>query len=211
MDKSIETIWKEGFLENDKLVAPKLNNLYNRKSEHIIEKFNRMFRMNLILIVLFSFTFLAYTIYDGIALLGISYFIIMISIAVVNKKMLNSLGEIDKNVSSYIYLKSFNEWMNKQLFINRRMAKFYYPAFFLLLVAWLGSYGKGFRNEILGSNHEIYFYNGLPVYWIISILIITGIIAFFGGKIYNFEVNLVYGRVFTKLDELIKDIEELRE
>jgi hypothetical protein len=32
----------------------------------------------------------------------------------------------------------------------------------------------------------------------------------FGGKIYTWDVNLVYGRVFQKLDELIADIEELK-
>jgi hypothetical protein len=31
MEKSIENIWKEGFLKNDALVAPTLNNLYNQK------------------------------------------------------------------------------------------------------------------------------------------------------------------------------------
>jgi hypothetical protein len=31
MEKSIETIWKKVFFENDALVA-KLNNLYNQKS-----------------------------------------------------------------------------------------------------------------------------------------------------------------------------------
>jgi len=39
MEKSIETIWKEGFLESDALVAPKLNDLYNQKSIHIVDKF----------------------------------------------------------------------------------------------------------------------------------------------------------------------------
>ena len=28
MEKSIESIWKEGFLKSDALVAPKLNDLY---------------------------------------------------------------------------------------------------------------------------------------------------------------------------------------
>ena len=44
MEKSIETIWKQGFLKSDALVAPKLNDLYNQKSTHIIDKFNNMFR-----------------------------------------------------------------------------------------------------------------------------------------------------------------------
>ena len=56
MEKSIETIWKEGFLNQDALIAPKLNNLYNKKSTHIVDKFKRMFRINLIAIEDFSMT-----------------------------------------------------------------------------------------------------------------------------------------------------------
>jgi hypothetical protein len=47
MEKSIEHIWKTGFLDSKALVAPQVNDLYTRKSEHIIEKFKRMFRFNL--------------------------------------------------------------------------------------------------------------------------------------------------------------------
>jgi hypothetical protein len=34
--------------------------------------------------------------------------------------------------------------------------------------------------------------------------------AVFGGSIYKWDVDLVYGRVFKKLDEIIADMEELR-
>ncbi len=44
MDKSIETIWKEGFLRGDALVAPKVNDLYAQKSRHIVDKIQRMNR-----------------------------------------------------------------------------------------------------------------------------------------------------------------------
>ena len=57
MEKSIESIWKEGFLEKDAMVAPKINNLYNQKSIHIIDKFKRMFKINLnALVILFFFS-----------------------------------------------------------------------------------------------------------------------------------------------------------
>ena len=42
MEKSIEAIWKEGFLEQDALVAPKINELYNQKSSDIVDKMTRM-------------------------------------------------------------------------------------------------------------------------------------------------------------------------
>ena len=54
MEKSIETIWKEGFIKNDALVAPKLNDLYNQKSIDIVEKFKRMYKLNRIGIAAFA-------------------------------------------------------------------------------------------------------------------------------------------------------------
>jgi hypothetical protein len=62
MEKSIENIWKEGFLKSDALVAPKINNLYNQKSKHLTAKFERMFKINLIAIVVFSAVFIIATI-----------------------------------------------------------------------------------------------------------------------------------------------------
>ena len=58
MEKSIETIWKEGFLNNDALLAPQVNNLYHKKSNHIVDKFKRMFKFNLIAILIGSFALL---------------------------------------------------------------------------------------------------------------------------------------------------------
>ena len=38
MRNSIEEIWKEGFLNEKSLVAPKINDLYNQKSMDLIDK-----------------------------------------------------------------------------------------------------------------------------------------------------------------------------
>ena len=46
MENSIKSIWQEGFLKNNDLIAPKVVNLYDRKSEHIIDKYKRMFKKN---------------------------------------------------------------------------------------------------------------------------------------------------------------------
>ena len=51
MEKSIESIWKEGFLQKNALVVPKLNNLYDKKSIHIIDKFKRMFKISSIVVL----------------------------------------------------------------------------------------------------------------------------------------------------------------
>ena len=37
MTKSIETMWKEGFVKEEQLIAPKINDLYNRKLSYYIK------------------------------------------------------------------------------------------------------------------------------------------------------------------------------
>ena len=38
MEKSIEQIWKGGFMNNKELTAPKINALYNQKSINLVDR-----------------------------------------------------------------------------------------------------------------------------------------------------------------------------
>jgi len=91
MEKSIENIWKEGFLKSDALVAPKINDLYNQKSIHIIDKFKRMFKINLIAIVAFSFFILIVSFFVGIPLMGSIFFVALTVLVIINKRLFNDL------------------------------------------------------------------------------------------------------------------------
>lgn len=211
MEKSIETIWKEGFLESDALVAPKLNKLYTQKSIHIIDKFTRMFSINLKALVVFSFVVLVASFFVQIPVLGVLMFILLNTIVIVNRKLLKGIKEIDKNVSSYQYLKAFDNWMKAQILTNVKMSRFIYPYTFLAMIAgfWFSSNFQEAFNEILGS-HQIYFLKGIPVFWVLGIVLITGVLAYFGGALYKLDFKIVYGRVLRKLDEIIADMDELR-
>ncbi|MCH7523856.1 MAG: hypothetical protein IIC74_02310 [Bacteroidetes bacterium] len=211
MEKSIETIWKEGFLENDALVAPKLNNLYNQKSIHIIDKFKRMFKINLNALVVFSFVFLVISFLVKIPVVGVLMFILFNVIVIVNKKLFKGLNKIDKNVSSYLYLKSFDNWMKEQISINMKMSRYIYPYIFLAMISgfWFSSDFQDTFNRILGD-HQIYLIYGIPVFWVLGILFIMALLAIFGGRIYKWDLNIVYGRILKKLDETLADMEELR-
>lgn len=217
MERSIEDIWKEGFLKNDALVAPKINDLYNQKSIHIIDKFKRMFRINLIAIVAFSFFFLIISYFVGIPLMGAIFFVALAALVIINKRLFNDLEKIHKGVSSYQYLKAFNQWIQKMLVINKRLAKFLYPTFFMSMVIgfWFKDaegipLGERLVNEVLIGFPDIYLVYGIPLIAIIVIVLIMGFLAFFGGRIYQWDLNLVYGRVFKKLKELMTEIESLR-
>jgi hypothetical protein len=212
MEKSIETIWKEGFLKEDALIAPKLNNLYTQKSKHIIDKIVRMLKINLRGIVIFSFIVLIATYVQGFFLGGILIFILLNTVVFINRNLLSSLKTIDKSLNSYDYLKSFDSWLKKQIAINVKLSAFVYPSLFVSLILgfWFSErFQKGIA-IILGNYNEIYFYKGYPIFWIVLLVTITCLLAVFGGKIYKWDVNLIYGRVFKKLEEIITDIEELR-
>ena len=217
MEKSIETIWKEGFLKSDALIAPKVNDLYNQKSKHVIDKFKRMFKINLIAIVVFAFAILVVTTFNGLPIIGISWFLILIGLVIVNKKLKSSLEKIDYDKNSYEYLMSFNKWLQEQLAINRKMARLYYPLFFLSIVVgfWYVdaegvSLGERLVGEVLYGFPDIYLINGVPLIGIALVVIIAGVLALFGGRIYNMDVKIIYGRMFNKIEELITDLEELR-
>src|SRR6056297_560924 len=131
MEKSIEQIWKAGFLDSKALIAPKVNDLYTRKSEHIIEKFKRMFRFNLKAIAVGGIMGLGGFFMLKLPITGIAFFITLAVVFIVNKRELDDLEKVDKCLSSYDYLKSFDNWMKDQVSMNARMAKFYYPFIFL--------------------------------------------------------------------------------
>jgi hypothetical protein len=218
MEKSIENTWKEGFLKSDALVAPKINNLYNQKSIHITAKFERMAKINLVAIVVFAVIFLLITTYNGLLVLGISWFLILSGLVIVNYRSLKGLNKVNNHTNSYEYLVSFNDWLQNQLSMNRKMARLYYPLLFLTIIIgfWLFDaegipLGERLVGEVLYGFPDIYMVNGIPLLAIIFMAVIVGVLFLFGGKIYMLDVSIIYGRIFKKLDDLLADIEELKE
>lgn len=216
MERSIENIWKEGFLKNDALVAPKVNNLYTKKSIHIIDKFKRMFRINLIAIVAFSFIFLIVSHFVGIPVTGVLFFVTLMVLVIINKRLLNSLEKIDKGESSYEYLKAFSGWIKEQVAVNRRISTFLYPIFLMSLILgfWFKDVkgiplGERLVDKILLNYPDTYLIFGIPLTGIIIIVLLLGLLAFSGSRIYQWDLNLIYGKVLKKLDELLTDIESL--
>jgi len=217
MENSIETIWQQGFLKSDALVAPRLNNLYKKKSIDIVEKFKRMYRLNLYAILVFAVIVLFASFVTGISYMGIAMFILFNVIVVVNLKFKKKLYEIDKTQNSYDYLTSFNMWMKEILMVNEKLGKFVYPYVFLSLVVgfWLGSIGGDIPSDELVSmvinefpNTQLIF--GIPIIVIGAVIIVMIIISFFGARIGKWDFNIIYGRILKKLESLLAEMEELR-
>ena len=217
MQKSIESIWKEGFLQKDALVAPKLNDLYNQKSIDLIEKFKRRYRINFRGLVIFAVFILIASFPVGLQYMGVPIFFTFIGMVVYSKKQLESIQDIDKNKSSYEYLKSYREWLQKRIFTFKKVYQYVYPLIFLSTVVgfWfldigdrgrLGEYFVGWlQAEFVGT----YVANVVLLLGILLVIIFTGLISFFSGRFYDSDFQALYGNLMERLDELISDMEEL--
>ncbi len=217
MEKSIETIWKEGFLKSDALVAPKLNDLYNQKSIHIVDKFKRMYRINRIAIVVFAFIVLPVSFISGMPYVGILMFILFNFIVIVSGKFKRKLEKIAPGVSSYQYLSSFDTIIKDLVRTNTKLSRYFYPYIFItiLLGFWFGDIGgnipgEEFVAELLIDYPDMHLIFGLPLYGVLGALLILLLLAFFGGKIGQWDLNLVYSGIIKKLEKMILEMEELR-
>jgi hypothetical protein len=217
MEKSIETIWKEGFLKNDALIAPKLNNLYDQKSIDIVEKFKRMYKINRIAIVAFAFMILPMSFIVKIPYMGIGMFLLFMVISAIAQKFSKSLDKLDKTQSSYQYLISFDNWVKEMAATNTKLSRFFYPFVFIIMVSgfWFGSIGgdipgNKFVNFILLKFPDSYLIFGFPLILTIIALIIISLLAYFGAQIGEFDLKLGYGRILKRLDGILADMDELR-
>ena len=209
MEKSIETIWKEGFLESNALVAPKLNDLYNQKSKHITDKLIRMFKINLYAIVIMAVVIWVIYALIGVPYAGLFIFLMLMGVFFLARKQGKSLVRLDHSLSSYEYLTSFNNWMKAIISKNVSVMRFFYPLIFLASMApiWYTFKSGEVTGKMVADMSTIF---GIPVVGGVIVLLIMGLMIIFGGKIYRWDVNLVYRNTFKKLEELISDMDELR-
>lgn len=213
MERSIESIWKKGFLETDALVVPKLNDLYNQKSKNIIDKFLRMTNINLKAIVIGSVVIFAIYYLLDLPLTGFFIFVMLNIMAFVSKKRMKKINDIDKTLSSYQYLRSFDQWIKDGIEANTVMMRILYPSFVLCAITaiWFAKINETTTlGQSIANNTDMYLILGIPINWLALILFILGLVAYFSKHIYMFDFNIVYGRILKKIEELIADMDELR-
>jgi len=217
MEKSIETIWEEGFLASDALVAPKINDLYNKKSKHIVEKFKRMYSINIKAIIAFAILVIPFTYITNMPYMGIPMALIFIGVVYYSSKFKRKLYTIDSSVDSYHYLKSFKEWVTEMVAFNTKMSRYMYPTVFIsmFLGFWFGSIGGDMPGEelvtwLLVDYPNMILLMGVPLWLIIGSAFAIFLLAYFGGKIGQWDINLVYGGILKRLESLLDEMEELR-
>ena len=213
MRKTIEATWREGFLNPNALVAPKVNDLYTRKSTHIVDRIQRMQRINEIAIVIGAP--IAWALY---AVLGMPYGGAIMCAAwvglIVVRRQFPHITRFDAPVSadSYQYLKAFQRWLKTRLAWGRRVQRHLYAVTFIALAIGIGESAGGqlLIRTIVENFPGARLVNGVPLVLIAAVVAMTIVVDLFGGVIFDFDVKTVYRRVFLKLDQMVAEMEELR-
>jgi hypothetical protein len=214
MKNSIEQIWKEGFLNEKSLVAPKVNDLYNQKSKHLVDKINRMFRVNLIVIVIMSIVFPIIHYFLDAIWQGAAASILLLLTAWYNKWLMHSIKTLDQGATSLDYLKSFDRWLKDVLSKSEKLVRFFYPLYFLIAISTVWSAWSK-QEELILKTHQkfqdLIFIGNIPLFALIIVGVATLMMFYFSDKIYKWDVRLMYGRVFDKLEETIAEMEKLKQ
>ncbi|MFK7923434.1 MAG: hypothetical protein AB8H47_15835 [Bacteroidia bacterium] len=213
MDNSIENIWKEGFLQTDALVAPQINDLYNQKSQHIVERFNRMYRKNRTAILIGASILLIASILLGSPISGLILFGMFMGLNYFSHKQGKILAQIPKGYTSYQYLKEMHSSIERILNAYVSLYRWFYPT--LLLVFFYGMWNVSIgdfslKDSVLSAIPDASLFLGVPI------LILGFVVAFclafgiFAEPLFRGDVRLVYGPVLDKLSELIADMDDLK-
>jgi hypothetical protein len=214
MKKSIETIWKEGFLNEKSLVAPKINDLYNQKSKHVVDKMKRTFRINLIIVITFSIVIPIIYYFVGVIWHGVAASVLILVTTWYGKMQMNGLNALDQGATSLDYLKSFDRWLKNVFSRSEKIARIYYTLCFVIAISTMGAAWNE-NEELVSATHRkfpgLIFIGGIPLVALIIGGVATLLMFYFSDRIYRWDVRLMYGGVFDKLEETIAEMETLKE
>ena len=213
MKNSIEEIWKEGFLNEKSLVAPKINDLYNQKSKDLVDKMKRMYKINLIALVGMAIVFPIWYYFLDVIWQGVAISILMLLTVWYSKRQKRNFKTLDHGATSLDYLKSFDRLLKDSLSKGEKVLRFTYPLYFLIAISVMWSaWNKGpITSKMYQKYPDVIFIGSVPLFaWIIAGLA-TLLMLYFSGRIYRWDVRLMYGRVFDKLEETIAEMEKLKQ
>ena len=213
MKNSIETIWREGFLNEKSLVAPRINDLYNQKSKHAVDKVKRMFRINQILIVIMAIILPVVHYFVDAVWQGAASSVLLLLTLWYNYGLIHRIKTLDQGATSFDYLKSFDRWLKDVLLKSEKIARFSYPLYILIAVStvWSAWNKQGVMQKIYQKYPDLIFIGNVPLLAIIMIGVTVFLMFYFSVKIYRWEVRMMYGSVFGKLEETIAEMEKLKQ
>lgn len=211
MKKTIEATWREGFLKPNALVAPKINDLYSRKSTHIVDRIQRMLHINQIAIVVGSVVMWPLFSLGGMPYTGAIMCVSWSGLVFVRRLLIAKFVPPDSSLDSYHYLKAFQTWLKNRMARSRSLQRHLYPITFIAMTIGMvaSKGGQRFIHAIVEQNPGMWLINGVPVAIIAIVAVVTIVLELLGGVIFDRDIRM-YRPVFSKLDEMVAEMEELR-
>ena len=201
MDKSIEEIWSEGFQDEKYLIPPVINDLYNKKSILTVDKLKSVSKKDNWSIIPLSIITLIFFIIKSKLLFGLYISALMLSLFFLNRKKLKFLYTINTSQSCFQYLGKLQEMIKNNVKSTTRLLGVGLP-FFGYVGLCIFIFESNMENFIL----ETYSLKQLLIKSVIILisLSVVGIISF---RLSNY---LIYGRLITKIDEMIDELGQLK-
>ncbi|RLK06811.1 MULTISPECIES: hypothetical protein [Tenacibaculum] len=204
MEKSIEKRWNEAFLDEQSLIAPKINDIYNQKSKSVINKIRRTYEFDnkgllpmagIVVIggILLSETIIA--VYGAFLILSLYFF---------NTRLLKRFKTIDVKSDNLTYLKNYRSVINSVSKATKKLFIFAIP----LAIVSIFALAYGVKEQSFLSNYissETSFIGILSVGLMVAIA--TAMIGYF---VYTISTKVLYHSLISKLDDIIKELEELK-
>ncbi|MGQ3676972.1 hypothetical protein [Tenacibaculum discolor] len=204
MEKSIEKRWNEAFVNEQSLIAPKINDIYNQKSKSVINKIRRTYEFDnkgllpMAVIVVIGGILLSETIiaaYGAFLILSLYFF---------NTRLLKRFKTIDVKSDNLTYLKNYRSVINSVSKATKKLFIFAIP----LAIVSIFALAYGVKEQSFLSNYissETSFIGILSVGLMVAIA--TAMIGYF---VYTISTKVLYHSLISKLDDIIKELEELK-
>lgn len=199
MERSIENIWKEGFESDDNIQIPVVQDLYRKKSKLIIERIKSSSRIDNISLVPMAVILAGVFIFMEKPVLGIYVGILILLLFLLNRRKLRQLEDLKLSANTYLYLTNYYSKI-------KGLQKYYTILLGIgLPVLILPGYYLYFRGTTVLST-----FDGMMLqYQILVVAILSIVLSAIGVLSYRISTHLIYSKLLTRLEEIIKDLEEL--
>ncbi|CAL2075830.1 hypothetical protein [Tenacibaculum sp. 190524A05c] len=205
MEKSIEKIWNEAFITEDSLIAPKINDLYNQKSKSIINRIKRTYEFDnkgllpMAGIVTIGGILLSETI------IGLYGTFLILALYVFNSRLLKRFNSLDIKSDNLNYLKSYRRIISSITRSTKKLFMFALPlAVLSIFVLAFFIKDESFLSKFITDDTTLLQTLGIGALIAVCISIICTIA-------YTISTRILYSTLFSKLDDIIIEMENLKE
>lgn len=215
MEKSIDNIWKDGFINPDSLVIPKINKLYNTKTISTVNELKNSFTQNVWIVLGVTLMHAIGALIFTNVYISLFWVALFTPVMLLAKKQLDAMNSIDQTENSYTYIKAFNDWFQNCLGSFTNLYRVVYPLYVIGLAT--SAYFVSFDNaqtlgEIIVESQKHVVILGIPILWMgaFFIAVVAGLTSFFVPQIYQADIRSLYGGLMDRLALLVEEMEELR-